>query len=29
MYADIDKKVRLGYGLAAEIIQKPEGQEQQ
>jgi len=27
IFADIDKKVRMGYGLPTEIIQKPEGQD--
>jgi recombination protein RecA len=29
MFAEIDKKVRMGYGLPVETIQKPEGSEQQ
>ena len=29
MFADIDKKVRMGYGLPADTVQKTEGQEQQ
>jgi recombination protein RecA len=28
MFADIEKKVRLGYGLPAETLVKAEGQEQ-